>query len=313
TESNTGFGKAFADLKKDQVVTLRFPLHISRVKNEYNQAAKEKDKKSGATEDDPLLALSITDDQGTIEGVPSQGGSTTTATDGQVLALILQTISREQCRYVGVIHSDTRDKLFLIRLIREHCPDVRVFVTDGDLLLTHPEYRYYMRGVIIGSTYPLVPRNQNWVNAGSRERILFPSVGAQGYYNATLMHLGLPDQLLEYGAPSFALREPDRPEVADNRPPIWVSMVAPNGTIVPLHLYTRYEDRSGFLALKDDPENADEVGAPANSVGLDYPGAMLPVGIGLLSGWGLLIARAWGNPNTRLFWRGGSLLTLPDL
>ena len=43
---------------------------------------------------------------------------------------------------------------------------MRIFVTDGDLLLTHPEYRYYMRGVIIGSTYPLVPRNQNWVKAG---------------------------------------------------------------------------------------------------------------------------------------------------
>ena len=140
TESNTAFGKAFDDLKKDQLITLRFPLHISRVKNEYNSAVKEKDRKAGLSEEDPLLALSISDDQGATEGVPSQGGSATTATNGQVLSRILQTISREQCRYVGVIASDTRDKLFLIRLIREHCPDVRVFVTDGDLLLTHPEY-----------------------------------------------------------------------------------------------------------------------------------------------------------------------------
>ena len=92
---------------------------------------------------------------GTGEGVPAQGGAATTAANNAVLANILSTISREQCRYVGVVASDTRDKLFLIRLIREHCPDVRVFVTDGDLLLTHPEYRYHMRGVIIGSTYPL--------------------------------------------------------------------------------------------------------------------------------------------------------------
>src|SRR5205823_1349660 len=166
------------------LVTLRFPLHISRVKNEYTSATKEKDRKAGLSEDDPLQALSITDEPGGAEGVPAQGGSTTTATNGQVLSRILQTISREQCRYVGVIASDTRDKLFLIRLIREHCPDVRVFVTDGDLLLTHPEYRYYMRGVIIGSTYPLVPKNQNWVNGKSRDRILFPSVGAQGSSNA---------------------------------------------------------------------------------------------------------------------------------
>ena len=200
------------------------------------------------------MALSITDDQGAGEGVPSQGGSTTTATNGQVLSRILSTISREQCRYVGVIASDTRDKLFLIRLIREHCPDVRVFVTDGDLLLTHPEYRYYMRGVIIGSTYPLVPRNQNWVKSATTERILFPSVGAQGYYNATLMHFGVHDQLLEYGAPAFALRDADRPDEADQRPPIWISMVAPNGAIVPLHLYTRYEDKYGYVASSEEAE-----------------------------------------------------------
>jgi hypothetical protein len=41
TESNTAFGKAFNDVKLDQLITLRFPLHISRVKNEYNSAAKE--------------------------------------------------------------------------------------------------------------------------------------------------------------------------------------------------------------------------------------------------------------------------------
>ena len=186
-----------------------------------------------------------------------KAASTTTAINGQVLSRILQTISREQCRYVGVIASDTRDKLFLIRLIREHCPDVQVFVTDGDLLLTHPEYQYYMRGVMIGSTYPLVPRNQNWVNSDARDRILFPSAGAQGYYNATLMQLGLNDKLLEYAAPSFALRDPNRPDVADNRPPIWISMVAPNGSIVPLQLYTRYDDKYGYLAPNDLPEETD--------------------------------------------------------
>lgn len=311
TEGNTGFGKAFANLDNSQVLNLRFPLHISRVKNEYTQATKEKDKKTAATGEDPLLSLSINDDLGNIEGVPAQGGSTTTATNGQVISRILQTISREHCRYVGVIASDTRDKLFLIRLVREHCPDVRVFVTDGDLLLTHPEYRYYMRGVIIGSTYPLVPRNQVWVKESTTERILFPSVGAQGYYNATLMHLGLHDQLLEYSAPSFALKEGSAPDVADDRPPIWISMVAPNGAIVPLHLYTQYEDKTGYVARRELPgDSPDSMRVTAH---LDYPGAMLPIGIGLLAWWGYLIARAWMNPHARLFWKGGSLLTLPDL
>ena len=309
TESNTGFGKALASLGHDQIVTLRFPLHISRVKNEYTQAAKKRDEQNGLTEKDPLLAVAVADDQGPSEGVPSQGGSTTTATNGQVLSRILATIAREQCRYVGVVASDARDKLFLIRLIRENCPDVRVFVTDGDLLLTHPDYRYYMRGVVIGSTYPLEPRNQTWVKTGTAERILFPSVGAQGYYNATLMHLDLPDHLLEYAAPAFARRGENVSAEAIDRPPIWISMVAPNGSIVPLHIYTQYEDQSGYVARREQ-----SVGNAADAlVGLEYPGAMLPVALALLSGWVALIYQAWRNPYARMFWKGGSLLQLPDL
>jgi hypothetical protein len=312
TEGNTGFGKAFASMDNGRVLNLRFPLHISRVKNEYSNAAKEKDRKAGLTDNDPLMGFSITDDQATVEGVPSQGGSTTTATNGQVLSRILTTISREHCRYVGVVASDTRDKLFLIRLVREYCPDVQVFVTDGDLLLTHPEYRYYMRGVIIGSTYPLVPRNQVWVNAETNERILFPSVGAQGYYNAALMHLGLQGQMLEYSAPAFATKNIDAHDNAIERPPIWISMVAPNGAIVPLHLYSNYEDKSGYVARREVSEEAREE-ERTMFAGLEFPGAMLPVGIGLLAWWGFLLARAWANPHARLFWKGGSLLTFPDL
>lgn len=308
TEGNTGFGRSFESTGNSQLVKLRFPLHISRVKNEYTLAAREKDKKTGHAEDDPLMALSIADDLSVGEGVASQGGSTTTATNGQVLSRILATISRERCRYVGVIASDSRDKLFLIRLIREHCPDVRIFVTDGDLLLTHPEYRYHMRGVLVGSTYPLVPKNQNWVKADTMERILFPSVGAQGYYNATLMHFGLHDQLLEYAPPAFALA--DGPASAGKRPPIWISMVAPNGAIVPLHLFTGYEDKNDYVTRIDRP--ADE-GRPTAFAHLEYPGAMLPIGVALVAGWVLLLARAFGNPYARMFWRGGSFLSLPDL
>ena len=61
-------GKAFANLDNSEVLNLRFPLHISRVKNEYNSSAKEKDKKVASSDDDPLLSFSIGDEQGGVEG-----------------------------------------------------------------------------------------------------------------------------------------------------------------------------------------------------------------------------------------------------
>ncbi len=309
TESNTGFGKTVAGMRNDQVIVLPFPMHVSRIKAESTLAFKKKDEKAGLSTDDPLT-VPIVDDQAPNEGVPAQGGSTTTAVNGRVLSNIMATIARENCRYVGIVATDTRDKLFLIRLIREYCPDVRIFLTGGDLLFSHPDYRFHCRGVIVGSTYPLMPRNQRWVNGEASDRVLFPSVGAQGYYNATLMHLGVDSALLEYRAPAFALQEADTPGVADDRPPVWISMVAPNGTLVPLHLYTAYEDKTNAVAHR---KHSDAERTSIEMSGIDYPGAMLPVGLALAVVWGLLIWQAWANPYARLFWRGGTKLKLPDL
>ena len=300
TEANTGFGNAFASWgRTDEILVLRFPLHISQVKTEADRAFQKRDEKIGLGHDDPLVGSLRPDDAKLSpgEGVPPQGGSTTTAGNAQVLARILATVSKERCRYVGVVASDARDKLFLVRLIREYCPDVQVFVTDSDLLLTHPDYRYAMRGVLVASTYPLVAKNQRWVDPDAAERVLFPSGAAQGYYNATLLHVGLKEKLVEYRAPAFALGNPDLSNRATMRPPAWVSVVAPDGSFVPLHVYANYDDPTDFVATDpiDDPEY---LSSPA--AGLDYPGAVLPVGLGLAVFWTLLLGRGWISRASRL-------------
>jgi len=297
-ESNTGFGKNITANNKDDVLLLRFPLHISRVKNEYTQAFRKKDEQAGLKNTDTLVPSTLEEPNQSGEGVPSQGGVTTTAINAQALSNILATIGREQCQYVGVVASDTRDKLFLIRLIREYCPDVHVFVTDADQLLLHPDYRYWMRGVIVGSTYPLFGQNQTWVNPDSNERILFANVAAQGCYNATLMHLGLNRHLLEYGPPRFVSTPLDEHGEAQGRqrPPIWISVVSPNGSFVPLQVFTEYEDKEGYVRLNPN------VGTPKREVALTYPGALLPFGLALLAFWSALVYFALFTRSSRLFW-----------
>src|SRR5262245_5074690 len=306
TEANTSLGKQVTSLESDRLVVLRFPMHISRVRSESAEAFRRKEEQSGLKQGD-LLVGSLHDEptpQG--EGVPSQGGAATGAANGQVLASILSTIAREQCRYVGVVATDTRDKLFLIRIIREYCPDVHVFATGSDVLLAHPEYRYHMRGVFIGSTYPLFPPNQRWVKPDSRERILFPTVGAQGYYNAALIHLGLTQHLLEYGPPSFALR-PDSADddAARERPPIWISMVAPNGALVPLQVFSSYHDKWCYqmpvpaAAQRDPDAAATPAGYPPP---LEFPGSLLPFGVALFGFWVYLIFLAYVRRSPQFFW-----------
>ena len=312
-ESNTGFGKMLASIgKEDKTLLLRFPLHISRVKTEYTQAFHKQDQQNGLKQTDLLVPATIDDTNQSYEGVPSQGGATTTAVNAQNLSNILSTIAREHCRYVGVVASDTRDKLFLVRLIREYCPDVHIFLTDADQLLLHPEYRYYMRGVIVGSTYPLQAQIQNWVDPTAMERSLFATVGAQGYYNATLMHLGKHKDLLEYAPPEFAACKNTTNEgsVSLRRPPIWISVVSPTGSMIPLQVFTEYEDPDHIVRL--NPIAHVFHGRQS----LTYPGAMLPIGIALLAFWLYLIYQALIARSSRMFWEPATAtgeFSLPQL
>lgn len=292
-ESNTGFGKQFAAYgEKQDVVVLRFPLHVSRLKSEYAQAFRKQDEKAGLPATMTISAAGFEEAGGAAEGVPAQGGAATTAANNAVLANILSTVSRERFRYVGVMATDARDKLFLIRLVREYCPDTHVFVTDADVLLTHPDYRYHMKGVVVGSTYPLYPPNQQWVNPKAPERLLLSSSAAQGYYNATLAVLGEHEKMLEYGPPSFATGE----GVPNDRPPVWVSMVAPNGTLVPLQVFTGYEDQYGYVWVKPAAE------PPPPAEALRYPGTLYVTGLVLAGFWLVLAGRCWGGQG---FWSRG--------
>lgn len=283
TESNTGFGKhvaAYGD--NSEIVVLRFPLHVSRLKSEYAQAFRRKDEQAGLKSATPVSG-GFEDAGGVGEGVPSQGGAATTAANNAVLANILSTISRERYRYVGVIATDTRDKLFLTRLVRENCPDVHVFLTNADVLLTHPDYLYHMKGVVVGSTYPLYAPNQRWVNPNAPELLLLASAAAQGYYNATLALIGAADQMLEYSPPAFATG----PGVPNDRPPVWVSMVAPSGSLVPLQVFTGYEDPGEYVWRKPG-------GFPAAApTGLRYPASVYLAGVVLVAFWVWLAARFW--------------------
>src|SRR5262249_56387043 len=96
--------------------------------------------------------------------------------------------------------------VFLNKLIRERCPGVRVFTTEPSVAFTHPSTSYQMRGVVVGSTYPIhsgpafwtTPRPQKPDQDATysygednsrlfRPRVLpFPTQGSQGYSNPSL-------------------------------------------------------------------------------------------------------------------------------
>ncbi len=206
TESDTEFGKIdqstigawrtavlrATNIRDIQITQMRFPFHVSQVAIAYDKEGHRLDR-SAPSLLRPSSRLTIPFDEtgSRSDAVPALSPQMTTATDEFVLGKILEMISLEDFRYVGIVATDTRDTIFLAGLIHQYCPDVQVFAPIGDLLLAHPRYSAELRGMILASTYPLFSMVQRWdpPYEGERRRHLFASQDEQGTFNAALWML----------------------------------------------------------------------------------------------------------------------------
>lgn len=156
-------------------------------------------------------------DRSRFDAVPAYDPEAAASTAGQTLRAIMTTIDRARVRYVGILASDTRDVVFLNRLLQKECPSVRVFTTEPGIALLHPEEATRLRGMVVGSTYPLSPTAQFWGRGGlaPRQMLSFPTQGSQGYYNAVLAQCGRHDLMLGYHPPKLGEYEPSAGDRAD--------------------------------------------------------------------------------------------------
>jgi hypothetical protein len=71
-------------------------------------------------------------------------------------------------------------------------PNVVFFTTEPDVLFLHPDYRSFVRGTLVASSYPLFDRTQALFST-SRWRRQFDSMPSQGRVNALVGLLHRPD------------------------------------------------------------------------------------------------------------------------
>jgi hypothetical protein len=239
---------------------------------------------------------------------------TTAAANGKVLEELLGSIERADLHYVGIVATDPRDVIFLAVSIRERCPGVQIFTIGSDLLYTLPEFSYYLKGMVVGSTYPLLAENQRWTEPPERlPRILFPNEQAQGYYNAVRIQLNAYKEkkhqhfrLLEYAAPRFP--EDVLPE-GRYWPPVWITMIGQNGDVVPLDFKPKLdptfdEDRPDYLWPRSKLP-----GVKVNAMKLAFPGTTAMLLFLLVVAVVVVLVYAFGYGGPRLFFHEGAALT----
>jgi hypothetical protein len=228
SEFDTEYGQRLAgpnlsEEKSKGLFLIRFPSHISDVRNAWKQdrkdsQAEQRKVKVGNTQilaGRPALDLSLEDHDKAVDVIPSFSALSTPAKDLE-LSNVLETISREGIRYVGVQATDLKDRLFLIEKIRQSAPDTVVFTFDNNILLAHPDYGVVMDGVIVLSSAPLFTEGASWLPrstiVGGRQRQQFIAEIQQGMFEAV----------------RYLMRSQVR-----LRPQAWISAVG-NGSLWPL-------------------------------------------------------------------------------
>jgi hypothetical protein len=214
------------------MVGLPFPLHISRLRSEFEKMrhaqAQSSAQTNPGTESSRYLPVPYEDESENAHDVVPPFSELDTSTSELILANLLSTVSQEQFEYVGIAATDVRDAIFLAGEIREHSPSSVIFSVNADLIYAHPEANPNTRGMLLVTPYPLFTLNQRWVASGDDEanRFQFPDQNSEGVYNALLILLNRRHRLLDYGLPFQSL--PPMEQRPPN-PPLWITTIGRQG------------------------------------------------------------------------------------
>ncbi len=245
SESNTVYGLGFQNSGEstpsqnsskpfDKAIRMSFPIHISRLRGAAGSAGSRQGTASALQPQS--IGLNMEERSAAADRIPSFAPDMTSAIVELTLANMLDMIRREHIAAVGIFATDKRDHLFLSREILRRAPNVLLFATESDLLLIHPDYGSFVKGTIVASSYPLFSGTQPLTDneQATKVRMQFPTMGAQGTYNAMLALLEPSCLNPESGRPSQGEPSPRPLDYAffrskdDGReagpPPVWINV-----------------------------------------------------------------------------------------
>jgi len=211
-EADTAYGRSVLDTERaghkrrrkgpaphSPLVMVPFPSHISELRTaaEKEKAAQAKAAAPAQTSipsSSTVLELDLTNPGQPADLVPTFDPLTVLGNQ-LVLENLLQAVSREGIRYVGILATDVKDKLFLAEQVHARVPDAVLFTLDNDLLFAHPQYSQTLDGMLVLSSAPLLAEGAPWQPASlsavtGRMRRQFSSSFQQGIYEAVRHLLG---------------------------------------------------------------------------------------------------------------------------
>lgn len=253
-ESGTGFGRQAVDGDLNcsggggPLTLVDIPREVARLRGSLAMA------KTSADTLLPLPQLGIESSRNGPGSLPIFAPEVASSVLGSLVRSILSQLDREKIRIVGIQATDVRDTILLTRLVRQHLPDVQVFVLDSDLLLVEATKVFPIEGVMTVSTYPLFGRNQNWSQSPDLKpfvRQAFGSAFETGLFNAVETIMGRP--AIEFHSPHSGRSTPG----------LWLSAVGLDGMwpILQLDAGKRFENCEAAYGLNSTSSGSTSLSA----------------------------------------------------
>ncbi len=169
---------------------LYYPRDISALRSAYEkELIFSSTKPSSSTAPSSTLRGDLTEPASTKhDTVKTYGGELDPLAQELILLDIAGQLRMNQIQYVVLSSSNTMDQVFLAQFLRRSYPEGRVIILGSDLLSLRSAQSVSLRGVMVLSTYPLIPQQQQWTatleNKATNSFHLFGQDSAEAVYIA---------------------------------------------------------------------------------------------------------------------------------
>ena len=250
--------------QNDKPVHLYYPRDISAIRSAYEEQSIFSASKTNSTnapqtvlrpENDPTVHR----DTDTIE--PFSGTNMALTQEAQLYGVV-NTLRTHGIRYVVLRSTNSLDYLFLTRFLHRAYPTAYIVTMGSDLLFTREIDSTEFRGVVSLSTFPLLPRGQDWTkqieSVPQHAHRVFGSYTMEGDYLAARFLTTDPGVTKEESDRQYTYKHEPKPDIPDYAPPFWDSPTGKGDESKPA-TWLAVIGRDGYwpLAILNDPAEDD--------------------------------------------------------
>jgi hypothetical protein len=217
-----------------QPLQLFFPREIYRLRSSYPDLPRISAGSSPAqAAPTPGLPLNTRLTPGGDDDIPSFSRDELPQSQEAIMLSIAETIHRRNIKLVGVAATDIFDTLFVLRFLKQYCPNARLFVLDSDLLMVRSADDLSLTGTLAVTEFPLSSSIRSWFhppeNREPSQRIrLFPNRSSESTYDGFLALLGHRKDMKDYN-PRTQQGDNQNSNCSGPEPMLWVTTVSRSG------------------------------------------------------------------------------------